>query len=211
MQRVVVLGDIIESRDLDDRAAFAHRVRGVIEEVNGSFGDDLAAPFTMLKGIDEFVGVLASVAPLYRVFDAIQRGIAPVEARVVAVAGEIDVASDDAAGLDGPAFHEADELLGALERRDLFVDAAVGDAAFDALIAGEANALHLLKRRWTDRQREVIARYRETGTQTATAEALGVSQQTVSDVLAAAEWPRIEWLEVDLNDALAGYAAQRDD
>lgn len=211
VQRVVVLGDVVGSRDLEDRAAFADRVRTVVDDVNRTFADDLVAEFAMLKGIDEFVGVLSSVAPLYRVVDAIGRGVAPVEARVVAVTGEIDVSADDATGLDGPAFHEADELLGELERRDLFVDVAVDDGAFDALVAGEMNALHLLKRRWTDRQREVVEHYRETGTQTATANALGVSQQTVSDVLAAADWPRIELLETELNDALASYAARGGD
>lgn len=210
MQRVVVLGDVIESRDLDGREAFASRIRGVVDRVNREFADDLAAEVTMLKGIDEFVAVLDSVAPLYRVVDALQRGIAPVEARVVAVAGEIDVGGDDATELDGPAFHAADDRLRALEGRDLFVDVDGGDDTVDRLVAGQMNALYLLKRDWTDRQRDVVDRYRELGTQTAVADELGVSQQTVSNVLAAANWPRIARLEADLNDTLAGYAARAD-
>lgn len=210
MQRVVVLGDVIESRDLDDRTAFAARVRDVTDRVNREFAADLAAEFTMLKGIDEFVGVLDSVAPLYRVVDTLQGGIAPVETRVVAVAGEIDVGGEDATELDGPAFHAAADRLRELEGRDLFVDVRVGNSAVDRLVAGQMNALYLLKRGWTDRQRDVVDRYRELGTQIAVADALGVSQQTVSNVLAAADWARIQQLETDLNDALADYAARAD-
>lgn len=206
MRGVVVLGDVVGSRDLEDRDAFAASVRSAVDAVNAGFAAETAAEFTMLKGIDEFVGVLESVAPLYRVVDTFHREIAPVAARVVAVAGTIDVRGTDASQLDGPAFHEADVRMNELEASDLFVDVDTGDPVVDRLLAGEMNALYLLKRQWTDRQRDVVAAYRDEGTQTAAASRLDVSQQTVSEVLAAADWPRVERLETELNAALGRYA-----
>lgn len=206
MEATVLLGDVVESREIEDRERFANDASDAVEAINDAFGEYLSPNFTVLKGVDEFVGVLDSVAPLYRIVDLFNQRVHPVEARFVAVTGDIDVVGDDASELDGPAFHRADETIRHLAEQDLFYDVYGGDELVDVLVAGQMNLLHMLKRRWTERQRDIIAQYRRRGTQTGVAEALGIKQQTVSDTLKTAEWQRIHQLEDTLNGALEHYA-----
>lgn len=209
MEATVLLGDVVDSREIEDRERFANDANVAVEAINESFGESLSPNFTVLKGVDEFVGVLDSVAPLYRIVDLFHQRVHPVEARFVAVTGDIDIIGDDASELDGPAFHRADETIRHLAEQNLFYDVYGGDELADALVAGQMNLLHILKRRWTERQRDIIARYRKHGTQTAVAEDLGIKQQTVSDTLRTAEWKRIHLLEDSLNTALEHYADRR--
>lgn len=236
--RYVLLGDVVGSRDIEDREAFRRTLVDACETANETCGSDLDAPFELLKGIDELGGVLTSPAPVYDVVDEFAAALRPHEIRVAVAAGGIDVApeSGDVTRMDGPAFHRADELLAALAdapfrfamdldgpadsgcgdsadaptgdtNRDDAHDAAVdrrADALDDAL-ADEINLLLFRKREWTDRQREVVARYEEHGSQREVAEALGVSQPAVSRALDRAMWTPLREIEDRLRETLAQY------
>lgn len=215
--RYVLLGDVVGSRDIEDRAAFRRTLVDACDVANETCGSDLDAPFELLKGIDEFGGVLTSPAPVYDVVDEFAAAVRPHEIRFAVAAGEIDVAPDsgDVTRMDGPVFHRADELLADLadspfrfamdldERADSDDD-GWADALGDAL-ADEINLLLFRKREWTDRQREVVALYEEHGSQREVAEALGVSQPAVSRALDRAMWKPLREIEDRLRETLTGY------
>jgi len=207
MDRYVVLGDVVGSRDVEDRAALRGRLDAACEQVTADHADAVVAPFTPLKGVDELAGVLSTPAPSYDVVDGFREALYPHEVRLVVAAGAIDVGagSGDAARMDGPAFHRADDLLAGLEGTAFRFAMDLGEDPLDDVVADEVNLLLFRKREWTDRQREVVRRYRDLGSQDAVAVELGVSQPAVSRVLERAMWPTIREIEGRLRATLERY------
>lgn len=203
----VVLGDIVDSREIDDRDGFRDRLTSVCETANELAGDELYAPFAILKGVDEIGGVLSSARPIYRVVDMLGEALRPHGIRLAVATGEIDVGAGtrDVSAMDGSAFHRADRILERIENERLPFGMAAGDDLLDATLADEINLLLLTKRGWTDHQRAVIEAYREAGTQSAVARAFDVSQPAVSKTLERALWPQIETIEKRLQRVLREY------
>lgn len=203
----VVLGDVVDSRDAPDRSALREDLESACAAATETAGEAVVAPVAPIKGVDELAGVLSTPGPIYDVVDGFREAMHPHELRVVVTAGEIDVGMDsaDAAKMDGPAFHRADDLLEDLAGTPYRFAMDLGEDRLDDVVADEVNLLLFRKREWTDRQREAVRRYRELGSQTAVAEELSVSQAAVSRTLDRALWPTIREIETRLRDTLARY------
>lgn len=198
--RHVLLGDVVDSRRIDDRNAFGRDLADACTAITDEYADAFDAPLEPLKGIDEVGGVLLDPTPLYDVLDALRERLHPQELRVAVAAGRVDVGTDtgDVSRMDGPAFHRADELVTGLAGSPLRVAFDFDQAPLDATLADEVNLLFLLKTRWTDRQRRTVEAYRAADSQAAAADALGVSQAAVSQALSRASWPAIREIETRL-------------
>lgn len=203
----VVLGDVVDSRDIEDRQAFGRRLEGVCDHLNDAHEGAVEAGFTPLKGIDEFAGVLSTPTPVYDVVDEFRARLHPQETRVATATGEIDVgrSTADPARMDGVAFHRADELLEEMAGSAFRFALDIDEPPVDTLIADLVNLVLFRKRLWTDRQREVVERYDEYGDQTAVADALGVSQPAVSRALSRADLGPIREIEHRLRTTLERY------
>lgn len=203
----VVLGDVVASRDIEDREAFGRALDGTCRRLNERFDGTVEAGFTPLKGIDELAGVLSSPAPAYDVVDELRARLHPHEMRVAIAAGEIDVgrATGDTARMDGPAFHRADDLLGEMEGTAFRFALDLDDPPVDALVGDLVNLLVFRKRLWTDRQREVVGRYEDLGDQRAVAAELDVTQPAVSRALSRADLRPIREIEHRLRTTLDRY------
>ena len=207
MEGYVVLGDVVDSRETEDREALRERLDGACEAVNDAHEEAVLGPFTLLKGVDELAGVLSTPAPVYDVVDGFRAALHPHELRVAAAGGVVDVGVDtgDPARMDGPSFHRADDLLTDIEDTEFRFAMDLGDDRLDDVVADEVNLLLFRKREWTDHQREVVRRYRDLESQAAVAEALGVSQPAVSRTLERAMWPTIREIEGRLRATLGRY------
>ena len=204
--RYVVLGDVVGSREIDDRAAFRGQLSDARNAVTDACGEDFVAGPSVLKGIDEVGAVLTRLGRLYDVVVTMNDRLHPHAIRLAVASGEIEFgATDDVARMDGEAVHRATELLEGVEADGLWFGLDTGTEPLDTAVADEINLLVHLRRSWTDRQREVVTRYERTGTQRAVADELGVSQQAVSTVLQGASWPLIETVEERLRRTLASY------
>lgn len=204
--RYVVLGDVIGSRKIDDREAFRRTFAEARERIADAYEADFAAGPSVLKGIDELGAVMTDLATLYDVVLELQDALYPHAIRIAVASGEIEVGGNgDVAHMDGEAFHRATELLESIEADGLRVGLDTGVDPLDTAVADEINLLVHLRESWTDRQRDVVARYERAGTQRAVADELGVSQQAVSNVLQGAAWPLIETVENRLRRTLAAY------
>lgn len=206
-QAYVVLGDVVDSRDIGDRQAFGRRLDAACERLDDALGDAVDAGFAPLKGIDEFAGVLSTPAPVYDVVDTFRTRLHPQEVRLAVAVGDIDVgrSTGDPARMDGPAFHRADDLLAEMERTAFRFSLDLEDPPVDTLVGDLVNVLLFRKRQWTDRQREVVERYDERGDQRAVAEELGVSQPAVSRALSRADLRPIREIEHRLRATLERY------
>lgn len=209
-QRCVMLGDVVESRRIADRAAFGDRLAAALATVNETY-DTVHAPFDTLRGIDEIGGVLTDVADSYAISAAINVAVAPQRLRFAVATGGIDLHADsgDVGRMDGPAFHAADVLLQRVEDAGLHFGLDTGDAWADRLLAGQVNLLYLFRGTWTAKQAAAMDAYERTGSQSAAAAELGVTQQTVSERLQAIRWRQFGHLERTLNRCLAAYADGR--
>lgn len=203
----VVLGDVVHSREIEDREGFQDRLEDVCGQFNATERDDVWGDFKILKGIDEFGGVLQSLENVYEVVSEFQEALRPHEIRMVVAGGSIDVGltSWDVEKMDGEAFHKASERLEEIEDGPLSFDLLVDDDALARAVADEINLLLHVRGDWTDRQWEVASVRESVDTQTAAAEELGVTQQAVSNVLSGANWPLAHEVEERLRNTLQEY------
>jgi len=203
----VVLGDVVGSREVTDREALQRHLQRSMEEINRRCGNDIRADFSLLKGVDEFGGVLTGVSALYEVVKTIYRGTYPTAVRFAGAYDRVDVGStrNDVAEMDGPAFHLADGLLSDLDADSRLFSLHTGGDLFDILIGNYVNLCLMQMNEWTPREMEIVDAYERLGTQSEAAGELDVSQQRVSNVVGETNWKEFHRMESDLNDALAIY------
>ena len=201
----VVLGDVVQSRKIEDREAFQEQLAETCEQFTARKRDDIYGDFKILKGVDEFGGVLQSLENLYDVVVTFQDALHPHQVRMVVASGAIDVGltTFDVEKMDGEAFHRASQRLEALEDDPLVFDLLIDDEPLGRTVADEINLLLDRRSEWTDRQREVIRIREEVDTQSAAAERLDVTQQAVSNVLSGANWQFVNKIEGRLRETLA--------
>lgn len=202
-----MLGDVIGSTELADRAGFRQRLQNVLSEINEEHGERIHAPFGYIKGVDEIGGVLDSVAPIAEIQRDIARVVHPSQIRIVAVVGEIDVnpESEVVTRMDGPAFANADETLSAIEREDLTFRLRGKEPTLDILISDEINLLDMYRAERTERQMEVILKYEQLGTQKKVAQSLGITPQGVSEHLRESNWKQVRAIERRLIEIMKSY------
>ena len=209
----VVLGDVVKSREIEDREAFQKRLAETCAQFTARRRDDVYGDFKILKGVDEFGGVLQSLENLYDIVTKFQDSLHPHGVRIAVASGSIDVGltTFDIEKMDGKAFHRASQRLEALEDDPLVFDLLIDDGRLGRAVADEINLLLDRRRQWTDRQREVIRIREEEDTQSAAAQQLDVTQQAVSNVLSGANWQFVNVIEGRLRETLEEYAESRPD
>ena len=202
---VAVLGEIEENPMVLGFEEQEARLVRVLGELNRDFAGDLRVPFTTSSSFPEFTGALGDLASAYPLARRLAEEFHPLSVRMGAAAGGVAAPPPgrESEPPEGPAFELAAELLyrARKENRLLVIDG--GGTTVDRL----ANALFLVlcrsMQRWTDRQCEVVRLYRSLRRQREVAEALGVTQQSVSSSLSAAGWKTLEEVESVLRQVLA--------
>lgn len=113
---VVVIADLIRSRELPDRDAFQQRLLGHLEDISARAG--VLSPYTLTLG-DEFQAVLTDFAGGLSDWTNLLARLAPVKARFALAAGPLSTRIHSVAALqmDGPAFVEARRVLDMMKRR----------------------------------------------------------------------------------------------
>ena len=202
----VVLGDVVDSRSIEDRAAFRETFATARRAVVTTLGGTLSVGPTVLKGIDEIGLVLSSIDRLYDLVITLADALHPHQIRLAVARGPVDTTvTDSVARMDGEAFHRATDLLESIDTDGLLFGLDADRSPLDTAVTDEINLLVDRRASWTDRQREIVAAYERTGVQHEVASELGISQQAVSDVLRSADWPLVETIEGRLRETLATY------
>ncbi len=115
MHVIVVLADLVSSRQIVDRRAFQKRLARAIAAL-GQGRRDLLSPWTVTLG-DEFQAVYRNAGHVFRDAFELRRAVHPHRVRYVIAAGEITTVINprQAIGMDGPAFHRARDGMQALK------------------------------------------------------------------------------------------------
>jgi len=111
MQVIAVIGDIVASRNLPQRAVFQRRLKKVLDQTTGG-ARHLASPYTITLG-DEFQAVYRKADGLFADVFRIMAEIHPVRTRIAIGVGDLStrINPQQALGMDGPAFHLARAAL----------------------------------------------------------------------------------------------------
>ncbi len=107
MKVIVVIADVVNSRQIADRRVFQKRLERSLEHLQKSHSD-LVSPPTVTLG-DEFQAVYRRADHVFRDFFMLQRLLYPHRLRVAVGVGRLSTRVNKrmSIGMDGPAFHLA--------------------------------------------------------------------------------------------------------
>lgn len=155
---IVFIGDIIESKKLEDRKNQQEHIQSVFDKLNEKFKSIILSNFTLTLG-DEFQVILKPDKKIFRLIDALQIELG-LEFRLGIGHGEIvtDINPELSIGADGPAFWNAREAIEEVHSQNwggkcnlLFKS---GEAAHDRILNTLILSQELIKSDWTSKQKE---------------------------------------------------------
>jgi hypothetical protein len=161
---IVVIGDLIESKDLDpsERKRTQSRLEKFFSQMNRQAGK-LLSPYTITLG-DEFQAVYQSADYLFRDIWAIMSEIHPVRVRINISVGDIttEINREQSIGMDGPAFHVARARIEKMKEKDILISLATDQEKFDRLVNSSFQILAGNLKGW-NRNRFLILKKRYEG------------------------------------------------
>ena len=111
--------------------------------------------------------------------------------------------------MDGPAFHEASNLMIQLKAEKLIFNMDTGDLIFDKLVTNNINLIYLIEKKWSSKKFNIIKEYEKTKDQKKVAEKFHVKQQDVSYHLNSTNWPEIKNIEKNLKFVIQLYGGEK--
>jgi hypothetical protein len=178
MRYLALIGDIRESRGVENRKALQEQLRSALVDLNNQHGSELVSPFTLTLG-DEFQALFGSAGAIWQCLFAIQAQLHPVAVRFGLGVGEITtgVNRESALGMDGPAFYRARDAINMLkETEGAYRTEGLGD---QKLVNHSLELLSGLQSKWHQNRFEVLYRRLAGEPVDAIAEALGISRTAV--------------------------------
>lgn len=194
-----VIGDIKDSRKLENRKEVQKRLQKVLDRLNRKYEEDIVSSYLITLG-DEFQGLLCSGKNILNMINEIKMEMYPVRLRFGIGFGTIttDIRREMALGADGPGYYRAREAVEVLKERekknrpvpaDLCLKMEKEDRDKEVLLNTVFDLLYVVEEGWTERQREIIWDMLVYGDgQQNTAARLSISQPTVQKALAAGSY-----------------------
>lgn len=112
MNHLVLIADIIGSKEIVQRRDFQQNFKTKIARINNHHKTKMVSPLTVTLG-DEFQGVFSTAEGLFTLVHEIQVEFGEVRLRFAMGIGSIvtEINPEQAIGMDGPAFHRAREAM----------------------------------------------------------------------------------------------------
>lgn len=198
-----MIGDVMGSRQLEDRAAVQQRLREAIASLNATRRDLLTVPMKLTAG-DEVQGLTTEPHVLIDVLTTAAEALHPVQISWGLGLGDLATdLVDDVALLDGSCFHRAREAVDAAKHKSSWLEVRGFPKSSGEMLAAAINLVGAIRSGWTPRQAQVVreARGRK---QSDVAEELDVAASTISRTLAAAHY---KWI-LEAEDAARSLLRQ---
>lgn len=184
---VALIGDLVGSRDMDDRSSVQELVRQAIDELNEELGETTVAPITLTGG-DEWKTLIDKPSRVVDVIDRMSDALHPLQVRWGAGRGELHTPLVEEVGaLDGPCFHYARAAIEEASREKKWVHVKGFLPLHDEVLSALFSVLGALRTSWTDHQIEYIRAVRGR-TQKEAARELGLDRTTVARGLGRAHY-----------------------
>lgn len=112
MNYFALIGDIVDSKKIDDRYQVQKRLESCLHQLNAKYSDVVISKMSITLG-DEFQGLLTLDAPLFQIIDSINMAMKPHQIRFGLGLGTIltDINPEQSIGADGPAYWYARKAL----------------------------------------------------------------------------------------------------
>ena len=190
----VIIGDIKESRNLNNWQNVFKELEKTLTEINGKFSNIIVVNFTPTVG-DEFQGSIAIPETAIEIYNFIRSRL-QVNIYCGIGIGNIEKPFTNEMGMRGTAFYRAREALDLCKKikRNIFIKSADVANLTDNTINTLLYFIEVLENSWTKRQREIASYYRlhpdYTHEQLSTY--FNVSRQTITKCLKSTHWEVIK-------------------
>ena len=184
---IALIGDIVGSRQLPDRANVQIQLENIFAKVNQKFRETIAANFVITIG-DEFQGLVHRDFPLKDFLQFFNEHFGhEIATRFGIGLGTLTTAlKSEAIAMDGPCFHQAREALEFAKEKSLRL--AFRGFEMNTAITALFGFLQDLENSWSARQKEIIEKYSQYQDQATLARDLQISRQAVFNVLKATNY-----------------------
>ena len=191
---IAIIGDIKNSKSIEERRDFQNKLNNILNEINEIFSNSISSNFTITLG-DEFQGLLHSGEHVMDIIQYIKREVYPIKIRFGIGIGAIttDIDSTMSIGADGPGYHKARDSIEQLKVLEKKNESTYGDVQIkidgdnnlqELLLNSILKLMYCIEKGWTKKQRQVVnyALF-EKKTQTETAQYFNVSQSNIQQIL----------------------------
>jgi len=204
MRSVVVIGDIVSSRDLLHRRKSQLRLHRLIDVLNTDFAEATAVPFAITLG-DEFEGVLRDATVIPDIIWRVETFYRDAPIRLGFGYGSVSTAlSSSPREMDGKAFHHARAATVRARKHDLLGGVFEGfGPELDLVLNGFARVLHHHRNRLKPGQREILALRRAGYSQVEIATRQRVTESAISQSTKSSGWQAFSEAEDGFRAALA--------
>ncbi len=181
MSHIVLIGDIIASKEITDRLNFQKKFTDVLVKPNKTYYNSMISPLTLTIG-DEFQTVLWEATNLFNIVNLIERDIPEISLRYGIGLGKIDteINSQSAIGMDGPAFHYARTAVEIARKERKRFHFNCDDQLLQKRINVMLDWIDITIKKWTHQRKEIFYQFLEKKTQREIAQNLGITQPAVS-------------------------------
>lgn len=189
----VVMGDLVRSSEAHDRRELHRRFNRRVDDANERFADTVASPLTITLG-DEFQGIAHGLESAFSIghfvrVSLLQDGLA-ARIAVGEVTLETDLNPEKAWNMMGPGLAEARDRLADKKDENCYRFSMLHERMLERLLDGVGRSLTKIEEAWTETQLEYVAAIlsEPQRSRSETAEALGVSENSLYKVLRAADY-----------------------
>lgn len=165
MAYVAIIGDIVSSRQLENRSEVQEAFIETMNAINKRYINVIASDFLVTLG-DEFQGLLCDGEEALSIVHEIEQMMDPVAFRFGIGIGEIDteIRRDKALGADGPAYHNARNAIDTLKKLEKARPRKTGNILIVSFRDSDnirlcnimLDMMKAIESKWTPRQKEVI-------------------------------------------------------
>jgi len=158
---IALIGDIIESKKIQDRAQVQQQLLRLMKELNWQYQDYLISPFTVTTG-DEFQALFSPNSYMFQIIDQLSVAFSPYEIRFGIGVGEMvtEINKEQSIGSDGPAYWLAREAINHIHDKNDYginhISVFLADEEVTWTINAMLAACSFIQSKWTEVQYDVL-------------------------------------------------------
>ena len=157
---VAIIGDIIDSRSIEDRTKVQEKLNRILDNANTEFNNYIVSKWTVTLG-DEFQVLIKPNLEMFKMLDYISFKMNPINIRYGIGLGEIYTAVDYeiSIGADGSAYWHARDAIEYIHDNNNYGNSKISfksNNENDDIINSLLEYTDWMKENWTDSQRELL-------------------------------------------------------
>lgn len=166
---IVIIGDIINSRELEQRSEVQEKLKQALHDINEKYNTDIAARFMITLG-DEFQGLLHNGNNTMKLIEELRSIMYPVRLRFgIGIGGvSTNIHQVETREIDGPCYYNARKAIDYLKKNenryhndeaDTRIEIESDSLGVSNLMNTVLSLMSVIERNWTERQRTIIYDY----------------------------------------------------